>query len=447
MSLSAQIAPGPRGHVIGELFHIRRDRLGLVTRITREFGDIVRFRMGFRVLHLVSHPDYVRYVLQDNQKNYRKGVGLVQAKKWLGEGLVTSEGEAWARQRRLIQPAFQRQRLTSLASVVTEATSAMLERWHVCVKQSPNVEVTSQMMRLTLEVITRVMFNTDVTNAGEIGAAFTTALKDTMDRMTAVIIMPDWLPFPGKLRFKRALQTLNVTVDDIIRKHREEGSAHKDLLSMLFSGNQDAQGNFGDRELRDQIITMLLAGHETTANSIAWTFYLLSRHPWAWQRLRDEVDQVLGGRVPTHEDLPELVWTRMLFEESLRLYPPVWLIPRRAVTSDEVGGYHIPAGSDVLISPYVLHRHPKYWERPDVFAPERFSAEQLEKRHRYLYLPFGAGPRACVASSFASMEALLILVMVTQRYRLELVPGFAVVPEPLLTLRFRHGLSMTAVSC
>jgi cytochrome P450 len=432
---------------MGELFQIRRDRLGLVTRFTREFGDIVRFRVGCRVLHLVSHPDYVQYVLQDNQNNYRKGVGLIQAKRWLGEGLVTSEGAVWRRQRRLIQPAFQRQHLNNFVSVVTEATSLMLERWQEGARQGRKVEVASQMMRLTLEVITQVLCSTSLTNSGDIGAAFTLALQDAMDRMTALIILPDWLPFPGKLRFRRALQTLNTTADEIIRIHRDGGGAYKDLISMLSFKNKETQEGFGDQELRDQIITMLIAGHETTASAIAWTFYLLSRHPWAWQRLREEVDQVLGGRLPTQTDLPKLVWARILFEESLRLYPPVWLIPRRAISADEVGGYHIPAGSDVLISPYVLHRHPKYWERPDVFAPERFSATQAEKRHRYIYLPFGAGPRACVASAFAKMEALVILTMVTQRYRLDLVPSFKVVPEPLLTLRFRNGLQMTAVSC
>jgi cytochrome P450 len=432
---------------MGELFQIRHDRLGFVMRLTRDFGDIVRFRVGFRVLHLVSHPDYVQYVLQDNQDNYRKGVGLLQAKRWLGEGLVTSEGEVWLRQRRLIQPAFQRQHLNSFASVVTTATSAMLERWQECARHGRKLEIASQMMRLTLEVITQVLFSTSFSNAGEIGAAFTLALQDTMDRMTGFIILPDWLPFPGKLRFRRALKTLNATADEIIRTHRDGGDAYKDLVSMLSLKNKKSEEGFADRELRDQIITMLIAGHETTASSLAWTFYLLSRHPWAWQRLRDEVDQVLGGRLPTHADLPRLVWTRTLFEESLRLYPPVWLIPRRAVNADEVGGYHIPAGSDVLISPYVLHRHPKYWEQPDIFLPERFSGGQPENRHRYIYLPFGAGPRICVATSFAVMEALLILTMVTQKYRLEFVPNFKVVPEPLLTLRFRNGLHMTAVSC
>ena len=432
------IAPGPRGHALfGELLPIRRDPLEFVLRMHRDFGDFVRFRMGFRAAHLLSHPDAVGHVLQDNPRNYRKGIGLTQAKRWLGEGLVTSEGEVWARQRRLIQPAFQRQHLAGFSPVVTAATAAMLDRWRAAPGRS--VDVASQMMRLTLEVITRVMFSAGVANTGEIGAAFTTTLHDAMDRMTALANVPDWLPSLGNLRFRRALRTLNAMVDTIIRRHREGGGARDDLLSRLSSEG------LADRELRDQVLTMLLVGHETTASALAWTFHLLASHPWAWPRLKEEVDRVLGGRVPTHDDLPDLVWTRRLFEESMRLYPPVWLIPRRAIADDEVGGYPIPAGSEVLISPCVLHRHPDYWERPDEFDPDRFSAEPAEKRRRYTYLPFGAGPRACVGSALASMEALLILAMVAQRYRLELVPGFEVVPEPLLTLRFRHGLAMTPV--
>jgi cytochrome P450 len=432
--------------LLGSLLEVRRDRLKFLTDLAREFGDIARFRMGSRVMHFVNCPESIRYVLQDNHENYQKGVGLVQAKRWLGDGLLTSEGEVWSRQRQLIQPAFQRQRLNKFASVVTDATSPMLERWSAYAEQGQSIDAISQMMELTLDIITRIMFGTSIANAGEVGAAFTTALQDAMDRMTAVMILPDWLPFPGKMRFKRALRTLNKIVDEIIRSQRDGGRADKNLLSTLSSERQATEGGFGDRELRDQVMTILFTGHETTANSLAWTFYLMSNNPWAWQRVRAEVDRVLDGRLPTHDDLPELVWTRMVLEESLRLYPPVWLIPRRAVAADEIAGYHIPAGSDVLISPYVLHRDLRYWDQPDAFNPERFSLTPPGGRPQYTYLPFGAGPRACVGSSLAMMETLLILAMVAQRYRLQLAPGSKVVCEPLLTLRFRHGLTMTPIS-
>lgn len=440
-------APGPRTHVLlGELFYARRDRLGFVSWISREFGDVVRFRMGNRVLHLVNHPDNVRYVLQDNHKNYRKGIGLVQAKRWLGEGLVTSEGEAWLRQRRIIQPAFQRQQMAGFDLVIADATSAMLKRWCAPAEQGRSVDVASDMMQLTLDIFVRAMFSTRITNASEVGASFTTALQDAMDRMTAIVMVPEWLPFPGKLRFKRAIRTLDAIVYAIIESHRKDDTKEKNLLTTLTSESNAARAGPGNRDLRDQIMTLLLAGHETTASSLAWTFFLLSNHPWAWRKMRAEVDRVLGGRTPTQKDLPKLVWTRLVFQEVLRLYPPVWLIPRRAITADKVGGYHIPTDSDVLISPYVIHRDPRYWIRPMDFNPLRFSPENSGEMVRYTYLPFGIGPRACVAQSFAMTEALLILVTVTQKYRLQLVADHEVVPEPLLTLRARHGIAMLPIS-
>jgi cytochrome P450 len=444
MIAARKIAPGPRGHgFLGDLLFIRRDRLGFVTRIARGYGDIVRFRMAHRILHLVSHPDYIRHILQDNQANYIKGVGLAQAKRWLGEGLVTSEGEVWARQRRLIQPAFQRPRLAPLAPVVVSATAEMLDRWAPLAARNESLNVAAEMMRLTLAIIARMMFNTDITNASEVGTAFTSALRDAMERMVAIVALPEWLPTPRNLRFKRAIKTLDAIVWQIIREHRAGSSSLQgDLISTLMGERDVEMRGFEDAELRDQVLTILLAGHETTASSLAWTLYLLDKHPDGWTRLVGEVDRVLGERTPTYEDLSQLVWTRMVYDESLRLYPPVWLIPRRALAADTLGGYDIPRNSDVLVSPWALHRHPRYWSDPEVFRPERFSPGLPSDRPRYAYLPFGAGPRACVGSSLATMEALLILAMIAQRYRPRLVPGHLVTPEPLLTLRFRHGLSM-----
>lgn len=444
MSSKSRVAPGPCSNwLLGELLQVRRDRLDFVARVTREFGDVVRFRMGFRVLHLVSQPDSIRHVLQDNRKNYRKGLGLAEAKRFLGEGLTTSEGEVWSKQRHLIQPAFHRRRVAAFSSVVTEQTSTMLAGWRSHAERQESIDIAFEMMQLTLEIAMRAMFNVRVRNLGEIGAAFTIALRDAMDRMASIVLLPDWLPLPGRIRFRRALRTLHNTVDTIIEKHRQAAGMHELLLSatehlLLYGDNEKAQ----KQGARDQVLTILLAGHETTAVSLAWTLYVLSRHPWAWLGIKAEVDRVLGGRVPTDEDIPQLTWTRMVFEESLRLYPPVWLIPRRSISDDELGGYRIPADSEVLISPYVMHRHPEYWDRPEVFDPERFSPDSAP-RSRYIYFPFGAGPRACVGKSFAMMEALLILAQVVQRYRLEMESGFMVEPEPLLTLRFHSGLRMT----
>jgi cytochrome P450 len=436
-----RLAPGPRGHaIVGMLFDVRRDRLGLVTGIRREFGDIVRFRMASRTLHLISHPDYIRHVLVDNQANYRKGVGLSQAKRWLGEGLVTSEGSVWARQRRLVQPSFQRARLGSFASLVTECTADVIDNWRATAAEGGPIELASQMMRLTLRIIARMMFSADLNDHGELGAAFTTALHDAMDRMTAIVALPDWAPFPGKRRFLKALRVLDEVVSRLIREHRESTSPPDDLITRLLAERDEDGGRMDDGEIRDQVLTILLAGHETTASSIAWTLHLLQSHPEARAGMLHEARQTLDGRTPTHEDVPRLTWTRMVYEEALRLFPPVWLIPRRSVGEDEIGGYYIPPESELLICPYVMHRHPDYWTDPDVFDPRRFSAEQTAVRPPFTYLPFGAGQRACVGKSLAMTEALLILTMIGQAYELHAEPDHPVVPEPLLTLRFRHGI-------
>ncbi len=445
MGNARNIAPGPRGHVLlGSLWQVRTDRLGFVTALTRQYGPIVRFRMVHQVLHLVSQPDAIRHALQDNADNYVKGVGLAQAKLWLGEGLVTSEGETWARQRKLIQPSFHRQRLEGFAPVVTQATAAMLARWRSSAAAGSPVNVATEMMRLTLTVIARIMFSADLSESNDVGAAFSAALRDAMDRMVAVVALPDWLPFPGKRRFRSAVRVLDGIVTRIIREHRQAQTSDRDLLATLIDARDSSVAGFEDGELRDQVMTILLAGHETTASSIAWTLYLLDRNPEALAGVVAEVERVVGDGVPTHDVLARLQWTRMVYEEALRLYPPVWLIPRRSVAADQLAGYDVPARSDVLVSPWVLHRNPEYWDEPEAFRPERFTPERVARRPRYAYLPFGAGPRVCVGSALATMEALLIITMVVQHYRMRLVPDHPVVADPLLTLRFRHGLPMTA---
>jgi len=439
-------APGPRGHVLlGKLLEVRRDRLGFTARIAREFGDVARFTMGSQVLHLVSHPDLARHVLQTNNANYVKGVGLSHAKRWLGNGLVTSEGGDWARQRRLMQPVFQRARLADFARIVTDETAPVLERWHARARAGRIVDVARDMNRLTLAVITRALFGTRISDPDAIGDAFTTALRDAMDRMTAIILLPEWLPFVGRRQFRRALAVLDANVYAIIAKLRGGETKGETLLTMISSARDGADTGFTDEELRDQVLTLLLAGHETTAIALAWTFYLLSEHREAWRCLREETDRVLQNRTPSYDDLPRLTRTRMVLDEAMRLYPPVWLIPRRAVAPDVIGGYAIPAESEVLVSPYLIHRDARFWDRPDTFDPERFAPERAASRRPFTYMPFGAGPRACIGNVFATMEAQLVLATIVQRFRLELVPGSPVVAEPLLTLRLRHGLTMTPI--
>jgi enediyne biosynthesis protein E7 len=441
----ARLAPGPRGLLLlGMLLEIRRDRLRFVTRIRAEYGAIVRFKMGRRVLHLVSGASEVRHVLVDNAANYTKGVGLAEARRWLGNGLVTSEGTTWARQRRLMQPAFHRHRTVDFARLVTTAAAGMLLRWRAAPSDQA-VNVADEFMGITLDVIARAMFRTAIDDDPAVRRAFTTALHDAMARMTEFVPVPTWLPTPGNVRFVRAIKTLSHIVDSILERHAHDGSGTPDLLSMFAPNGESGEVGFSRQEIRDQIMTILLAGHETTAHSIAWTCYLLAQHPTVQEEVAAELATVLDGRTPSQVDLEKVPRLKMVYEEALRLYPPVWLIPRRAQAADTLGGYEVPPDSDVLISPWVIHRDPAHWENPDAFDPNRFDPSCVAARRPYVYLPFGAGPRACIGITLAMMEGLLVLAMVLQQYRLQLAPTPPVVPDPTLTLRFRHGLPLLLV--
>jgi len=440
-----KIAPGPRGYaLLGSLLDIRRDRLRFLMDVTREFGDVVRFRMGPKTFHLINQPDGIKHVLQDNYRNYHKGIGLAQAEPLLGKGLLTSEGEFWLNQRRLMQPAFHPQRIMEFAPAITDATGSMLERWQTCAKHEQPLDISLEMMGVTLDILGRTLLGTDIySEADAVGDAFALALKQAIRHMVAIFNLPESVPTPRNLRFRKALGTLDKVVYGMIDERRREEKGNGDLISTLLAHDDGTGKSVSDKQLRDEVMTILLAGHETTAMALTWTWYLLSLNPTVEHQLQRELSEVLGGCEPTFEALPNLKYAKMVFEEAIRLYPPVWLIPRTAVKDDEIGGYYIPAGSGVLVSPYSMHRNPEFWENPEVFDPERFSVEGWTNRPYYAYFPFGGGPRSCIGSSFGITEALLIIAMVAQRYRLRLVPGHPVKPEPLLTLRPRQGVLMT----
>lgn len=441
-----KIAPGPRGHVLlGNLLDVRRDRLKFLMDVTREFGDVVRFRMGHKIFHLINHPDGIKHVLQDNYQNYHKGIGLAHAKSLLGEGLLTSEGEFWLRQRRLMEPIFDTQRITKFATVMADAAESMLERWQTYAKNNETLDIASEMMHLTLGILARTLFSTDISSkADEMDYAFTLAIKQAIHRMIALVDLPERIPTPRNLRFQKALRTLDEVVYGMISERQRRKKDTGDLLSMLLLAHDEETGkSMSDKQLRDQVMTVLLVGHETTAIALTWTWYLLSLNPIVERQLHSELSEVLGGRTPTFKDLRDLKYTKMVIEESMRLYPPVWLIPRKAVEDDEIRGYYIPAGSGVLVSPYSMHRHPEFWENPEGFDPERFTAERWAGRPHYAYFPFGGGPRYCIGRSFSVIEASLIVAIVAQKYCLHLVPGHPVKREPLLTLRPCQGVLMT----
>jgi cytochrome P450 len=434
-------APGPRGHpLLGSLPEARRDPIRLFVDSFREYGDVVRFRFGPMIGHLISSPAGVNHVLAENHRNYGKQTrGYRNLRYVLGNGLLTSEGEAWKRQRRIAQPAFHRQRIAGFAKTMVRAAEDAAER--LSGRRGEVVDLHHEMMRLTLRIVGETLLGYDPTAAAdEVGSALTFLLTLANDRTSRTFDLPLRLPTRENRRFRRELAALDAVVLRMIAERRKDPGGREDLLSMLMEARDAETGQaMDDRQLRDEVMTIFLAGHETTANALTYTWLLLSRFPAALRDLRAELAQVLGGRSPGVEDLPALTLTRRTLQESMRLYPPAWIIARSAMGADEVGGYPIPARSLVFISPYVVHRHPRFWADPEGFDPQRFAKEPP----RGAYLPFGAGPRMCIGNAFATVEAELALATLAQRVAFELLPGQQIQLQPSITLRPLSGLPMT----
>ena len=428
--------------LVGNLPQFRRRPLATLLGAAREGGDVARLDLASERFYLLSHPEHVRHVLQENPRNYVKGYG--KAAVLLGNGLVMSEGSFWRRQRRLMQPAFHRKRLAGFAGVMVRETARMLDSWEARASAGRPLDVAMEMTLLAQRIIVRTMFGTDVAEEGEgIARAFETALGGIETRF----LIPLWmmrLPLPANRRFEGALSTIDEAVHRIIRERRRRQEEGDDLLGMLTGARDEETGEgMSDRQIRDEVTTIYLAGHETTAVTLAWAWYLLSKHPGVARAVREEVGRVLGDRTPGIEDLNDLVYTRAVLDETLRLYPAAWTVSRKAVGEDEIGGYRIPAGQTLFLSPYVTHRREDFWPNPEGFDPQRFLPGNGEDRPRFAYFPFGGGPRMCIGNNFALMEATLIVAMVMQRYRLDLVPGKTVEPNPRGTLRPHPGVWMT----
>ncbi|MEQ4304170.1 cytochrome P450 [Plantactinospora sp. B6F1] len=447
MSLTApvQVPPGPPARSAPRLlWKLVRDRLGLMSSAAEAYGDAVRIAMGPKVLYFFNHPDHAKYVLADNPGNYHKGLGLAQARRALGDGLLTSEGELWRKQRTVIQPVFQHRRIARQAGVIAEEAAELMLRLRARQGGEP-VDVVREMTGLTLGVLGRTLLDADLGGFGTLGQAFEAMQDQAMFEMVSMSAVPMWVPLPHQLRFRRARAELQRIVDDLVRDRTRDPSGDDALSRLITSTSEERDPAVGRRRMRDELVTLLLAGHETTASTLGWTFHLLDRHPQVRERVRAEARRVLGDRLPEYEDLRELRYTTMVVEEVMRLYPPVWMLSRLAQQADEVGGYRVPAGADVLICPYTLHRHPGFWADPERFDPERFDPARAGAGHRprYAYIPFGAGPRFCVGNHLGMMEAVFVVAMVARDLRLSLVPGRRVVAEPMLSLRIRGGLPMT----
>ncbi|PKW09358.1 Cytochrome P450 [Streptomyces sp. 1222.5] len=434
------VPPGPAAPV--DMARMRADPLSFVTWMNRRYGDITSHLGDGERVFMLHRPDLVRHVLKDNVGNYTKAHTPDDAmlRPLLGNGLLTSNGEEWARQRRLCAPAFRRTAVSTFDGIITEETEALLERWRPAMREGGALPVEHHLTSLTLAILTRAVLGVDLGAAGE---GFGRSVDAVNRFMGHYVPDPDPDPQDTALRrrgYVQARNFLQLIARTVIASRRAAGIGQPpshDTGSLL-----DAMiGELDDEALRDQVLTLVMAGHETTAKALTWTLYLLDRHPEEADRVRAEIDEVLGDRTPTAADLPSLVHCRHAIEEAMRLYPPVWLISRRATGPDSIGGYDIPAGALVCVSQWVLHRHPDHWERPDAYVPARF-ADASPPNH--LYLPFGGGERTCIGRHLALVEATLVLAVLMRSARLELEPGFPVEPEALVTLRPKHGMRMTA---
>jgi cytochrome P450 len=442
-TLRSKTIPGPRPlNPLKSTLAFRRDPLQFLAGLQKQYGDITQFRLAVWPTVFINHPDYIKRVLQDNYLNYDKDVlFFLIARPVVGNGVVSVIGrDDWLHQRKLLQPAFHRQRIAALGTLMTDTTNVMLEQWNTYARERQVFDISQEMINLALQIVSKSLFNVDV-------SAKTDKFKQAFAQVNAFLGDYFYLPFPPIFvhtprnhRFWLDVQTMDSFVYEIIRNRRQQQEDVGDLLSMLLSAVDENGQGMDDKQLHDQVMTLLLAGHETVANTLSWAWYLLTQHSEAQERLYAELDQVLGGRIPTVEDLPKLSYTRMVLEEVTRLYPPAWVLMRRAVQDDEIDGYHIPANSYILWSNYLAQRHPDFWEKPEQFYPEHFSAENSTKRPRHAYMAFGNGPRICLGNVFAMTKMQLVLATIAQQYRVLLAPGHHVEPEPLVTLRPKNGI-------
>jgi cytochrome P450 len=443
-----RVAPGPRGRfLIGSLLELRRDLIGFMRDVAAEHGDIVRFTVAGFTVHLINHPDYLKHVLQTNSRNYDKQSHEYRALKMaFGQGLFTNDGDFWRQQRRLMQPAFHWQRIDQLGSVIVRDVVDRVELWQPYAERGEDLDIAAEMVNLTMNAATKSLFSTGLRDDAEvrmIGRDLDTIVNYCLYRTMAPLAPPARVPTRRNRQYTNAMSELNGLIFRIINEHRRDGTDAVDLLSMLLEvRDEDTGEGIPDQQLRDEIATLLLGGYETTSNLLSWTWHELSRHPEIEAKLHEEVDTVLGGRLPTVADLPKLVYTKMVLDETLRLYPVPWL-ERRAAQADEIGGYDIPARSLIYISPYVTHRHPDFWDDPETYDPERFSPDKPDTRPRFAYFPFGGGPRLCIGNRLALMEAQLSVAAIAQRYRFHPVPGHPVEPKMQITTSPRYGLRMT----
>jgi cytochrome P450 len=426
--------------LLGNMLDFQRDRLAFLMKAA-QYGEVVKYPIANIAFYQINHPEGIKRVLQDNNHNYIKGE-MFDFVREVVDGLLTLEGRPWLHQRRMMQPIFHRQHISKFGALFTQATRQMLNRWQTWAESGEEIELTGEMTHLTMEIVTRALFGSAVVDEqNRISQAITTTLNHISFRYDVPFYPVLKVPTPHNLRVRTAIKTIDQIIYGIIQNRRDHPEENGDLLSLLLQARgEDTGSGMTIGQLRDEVLTFFIAGHETTAVLLSWVFYLLGTHPQVEERLYAEIENVLGGKTPAADDYPKLPYTRMVLEESLRLYPPAWITNRTAVAEDQICGYTIPAGATVAISPYVLQHHPDFWEQPEKFDPQRFSTEQIARRPHFAHFPFGGGPRQCIGSGFAMLEACLVLVTMLQHYHFHLVSDQQVVAKPGVTLRPRDGI-------
>lgn len=440
-SAGAELAPGPNGSLIlGVMAEFNRNTLGFIERC-RDYGDVVRMRFLYLTAYFLYNPDGIEYVLSTNARNFIKSRSLRSPffQRLVGNGLLTSEGEVWKRQRRLAQPAFHRQRISAYGDVMVDYATQLTSSW----RQGEVRDIHRDMMRLTLQIVVKTLFNADVSgDADKVGRVLSQMVKPFASQATLKWILDNRLPTPTHYRFNKAAREIDEIVYRIISERRANSRDEGDLLSMLLAAHDEDGSQMTNRQLRDEVMTLFLAGHETTALTLSWAWYLLAQNPSAEQRFHEELNHVLAGRPPTAADLPRLKFTEMIAKESMRLYPPAYGIGREATEDCEIGGFRIPRKSQVFMFPWATQRDSRFFSEPNSFHPERWTDELSSRLPKYAYFPFGGGPRACIGNYFAMMEIVLVLATMGQRFRFSLLPDYPVSLLPAMSLRPRDGITV-----
>ena len=438
-SATAPLAPGPKGNLIlGVMPEFNRDTLAFIEQ-ARDYGDVVRMRFFYLTVHFLYNPAHIEYVLSTNAKNFIKSRSLRTPffRRLVGNGLLTSEGEEWKRQRRLAQPAFHRQRISSYGDVMVEYADRMISGW----RNDEVRDIHRDMMTLTLEVVVKTLFNADISGeADRVGRVLARMVKPFASQATLKWILDNRLPTPTNRRFNADAREIDNIVYRLIAERRSSGADQGDLLSMLLAAQDEDGSRMTDHQLRDEVMTLFLAGHETTALTLSWAWYLLAQNPEVEKNFHAELDEVLEGRLPTVADMPRLKYTEKIAKESMRLYPPAYGVGREAIQEFELGGYRIPARAQLFMFQWVTQRDSRFFSEPNRFYPERWTEEFTNSLPKYAYFPFGGGPRACIGNYFAMMEVVLLLATIGQRFRFSLLPDHQVRLMPAMSLRPAGGI-------